>query len=130
VQVVKVSRRDLAAALAQKQLGGTTVAATMMACAMAGIDVFATGGTGCHRSSSAPSSRGGNTGGVLARFAGIGGVHRDGHDTMDVSSDLHELGATPAAPAAAGTGLRPPHTPTPSRMGTQVARAWLWSARG
>jgi pseudouridine-5'-phosphate glycosidase len=72
----KLSRRDLAAALAGGWRGGTTVAATMLCAAWAGVRVFATGG--------------------------IGGVHRGGHVTMDVSADLTELGRTPVAVICAG----------------------------
>lgn len=72
----KLSRRDLAAALAQGARGGTTVAATMLCAAWAGVRVFATGG--------------------------IGGVHRGGHVTMDVSADLTELARTPVAVVSAG----------------------------
>lgn len=73
---LKVSRRDLAPALARRALGGTTVAATMRIAAWAGIRLFATGG--------------------------IGGVHRGAEETFDVSSDLAELGTTPAAVVCAG----------------------------
>lgn len=45
-QVMKLSRRDLPFALAQKKMGATTVASTMIAAAMAGIEVFVTGGIG------------------------------------------------------------------------------------
>jgi pseudouridine-5'-phosphate glycosidase len=72
----KLSRRDLAAALARGFRGGTTVAATMLCAAWAGVRVFATGG--------------------------IGGVHRGGHVTMDVSADLTELARTPVAVVCAG----------------------------
>lgn len=72
----KVSRRDFAIYLATKKNGATTVATTMMCCAMAGIKVFATGG--------------------------IGGVHRNGENTMDVSADLQELAHTPVAVVCAG----------------------------
>lgn len=72
----KLSRRDLAAALSQGWRGGTTVAATMLCAAWAGVHVFATGG--------------------------IGGVHRGGHVTMDVSADLTELARTPVAVVSAG----------------------------
>eukprot|EP00117_Sycon_ciliatum_P040664 scpid36370/ scgid29843/ Pseudouridine-5&apos len=72
----KVSRRDLAIALAEKVVGGTTVSATMMAAHWAGIHVFVTGG--------------------------IGGVHRDGENSLDVSADLTELGRTPVAVVCAG----------------------------
>lgn len=74
--VMKVSRRDLAAAAAAKRDGATTVAATMIAAARAGIQVFATGG--------------------------IGGVHRGVEETLDVSADLEELGRTPVAVVCAG----------------------------
>jgi pseudouridylate synthase len=74
--VRKVSRRDLASAVARRQLGATTVAGTMAAAHSAGIAVFATGG--------------------------IGGVHRGGEATMDVSADLTELGRTPVAVVCAG----------------------------
>lgn len=74
--VMKVSRRDLAAAAAAGRDGATTVAATMIAAARAGIPVFATGG--------------------------IGGVHRGVEDTLDVSADLEELGRTPVAVVCAG----------------------------
>ena len=72
----KASRRDLAAALVQGGLAGTTVATTMMIAAMAGIHVFATGG--------------------------IGGVHRGAETTFDISADLEELGRTPVAVVCAG----------------------------
>lgn len=72
----KVSRRDIGATMASKQNGGTTIAATMILSHMAGIDVFATGG--------------------------LGGVHRDGHITMDVSADLTELSRTPVSVVCAG----------------------------
>lgn len=72
----KLSRRDLGTALAQGWRGGTTVAATMLCAARAGIRVFATGG--------------------------IGGVHRGGEHSLDVSADLSELGRTPVAVVCAG----------------------------
>lgn len=74
--VVKVSRADLAAVVANKRTGATTVAGTMMIAAMAGIRTFATGG--------------------------IGGVHRGGESSMDVSADLTELGRTQVAVVCAG----------------------------
>uniref|UniRef100_A0A914HFY9 Carbohydrate kinase PfkB domain-containing protein n=1 Tax=Globodera rostochiensis TaxID=31243 RepID=A0A914HFY9_GLORO len=61
---IKVSRRDLVSCLVEKRVGGTTVAATMWIAQKAGIRIFATGG--------------------------IGGVHRGGENTMDVSADLTE----------------------------------------
>jgi len=72
----KVSRRDVAVYLATGKTGATTVATTMMICAMAGIRVFATGG--------------------------IGGVHRHGESTMDISADLQELANTPVCVVCAG----------------------------
>jgi pseudouridine-5'-phosphate glycosidase len=74
--VAKVSRRDLGAVLARGGDGATTVAATMIAAALAGIRVFATGG--------------------------IGGVHRGGEMSLDVSADLTELGRSPVAVVASG----------------------------
>lgn len=72
----KVSRRDVATYLATGMTGATTVATTMLIASLAGIKVFATGG--------------------------IGGVHRDGENTMDVSADLQELAMTPVAVVCAG----------------------------
>ena len=57
-------------------LVGTTVAATMIIARQAGIRVFATGG--------------------------IGGVHRGGATSLDVSADLQELARTPVAVVCAG----------------------------
>ncbi|XP_034840817.1 uncharacterized protein [Maniola hyperantus] len=64
--VIKASRRDLAPVIAGQQDGATTVAGTIIAAELADIPVFVTGG--------------------------IGGVHREGEDTMDISADLTELG--------------------------------------
>lgn len=75
-EVVKVSRRDLPVVLTNKQSGATTVAATMICAHSAGIQVFATGG--------------------------IGGVHRNGQQTMDISADLPELARTPVIVVCAG----------------------------
>lgn len=74
--VRKVSRRDLAYAIAKKELGATTVATTMYCAALAGIQFFVTGG--------------------------IGGVHRGFNDTMDVSADLEELANTDVNVICAG----------------------------
>jgi pseudouridine-5'-phosphate glycosidase len=74
--VAKLSRADLAACLATGGLGATTVAATMICAALAGIKVFATGG--------------------------IGGVHRGAETSFDISADLLELAATPVTVVAAG----------------------------
>jgi len=75
-QVVKSSRRDIPFLVARKKDGATTVAATMIIAAMAGIRVFATGG--------------------------IGGVHRGVETTMDISADLEELSQTDVAVVCAG----------------------------
>ena len=75
-KVTKASRRDLPILVAQKADGATTVAATMIIAAMAGIKVFATGG--------------------------VGGVHRGAETTMDISADLEELAQTPVAVVCAG----------------------------
>eukprot|EP01033_Poteriospumella_lacustris_P010636 gene10636-7568_t len=75
-QVVKASTRDLAFVVAAKKHGATTVASTMRLAHLAGISVFATGG--------------------------LGGVHRGAETTMDVSTDLIELGRTPVAVVCAG----------------------------
>jgi pseudouridine-5'-phosphate glycosidase len=74
--VLKVSRRDLAVALATRRLGATTVAGTMLCASLAGIRFFATGG--------------------------IGGVHRGAASSMDISADLTELGRTPVLVVCAG----------------------------
>jgi pseudouridine-5'-phosphate glycosidase len=73
---LKVSRRDLAWVLAQKKLGATTVAATMICAKLAGIEVFVTGG--------------------------IGGVHRGAETSFDISADLQELARTSVAVVCAG----------------------------
>lgn len=75
-EVTKVSRRDIPFIVAGKKDGATTVAATMILAAMAGIKVFATGG--------------------------IGGVHRGAQQTFDISADLQELANTDVAVVCAG----------------------------
>lgn len=72
--VRKISRRDFGSVIANRQMGATTVAATMLIAHGAGIKVFATGG--------------------------IGGVHRG--LAGDVSADLVELSQTPVAVVCAG----------------------------
>ena len=74
--MLKLSRNDLAYAIATGQPGATTVAATMICAHLAGIRVFATGG--------------------------IGGVHRGAETTFDISADLEELARTPVAVVCAG----------------------------
>ena len=73
---LKLSRRDLPAALASGALGATTVAGTMICAHLAGIEVFVTGG--------------------------IGGVHRGAERSFDISADLQELARTPVAVVCAG----------------------------
>ncbi|KAF7347872.1 Indigoidine synthase A-like protein [Mycena venus] len=73
---VKISRRDIAPALASKADGGTTICATLIFAALANIKVFATGG--------------------------LGGVHRGGENSMDVSADLQELTRCPVGLVSAG----------------------------
>ncbi len=74
--MAKASTRDLAYLLATGRSGATTVAATMRLAALAGIDVFATGG--------------------------IGGVHRGAAESFDISADLTELATTPVTVVSAG----------------------------
>ena len=77
--VLKVSRRDLPIVVAKKLTGATTVATTMILAELAGVRVFATGG--------------------------IGGVHRGGEDSMDISADLQELAHTSVAVVCAGAKM-------------------------
>ena len=72
----KASRANLAAVLVGGGWAGTTVSATMIAAHLAGIRVFATGG--------------------------IGGVHRGGAQTLDISADLDELARTPVLVVCSG----------------------------
>ncbi|KOS16684.1 Pseudouridine-metabolizing bifunctional protein [Escovopsis weberi] len=77
----KASRRDIAylvgMGLAGRKIhGGTTIAGTMLLARLAGIRVFGTGG--------------------------LGGVHRGGEASMDVSADLTELGRTRVAVVSSG----------------------------
>ena len=74
--VAKLSRADMAVCIARGGTGATTVAATMIAARLAGIEVFATGG--------------------------IGGVHRGAEESFDISADLMELAQTPVTVVAAG----------------------------
>ena len=73
---MKLSRADLAFAVAAGRTGGTTVAATMLAAALCGIKVFATGG--------------------------IGGVHRGAAESFDISADLEEFARSPIIVVSAG----------------------------
>jgi len=74
--IMKVSTRDLPYVVSKGISGATTVASTMRIAAMAGIAVFATGG--------------------------MGGVHRGGTETFDISADLTELSMTNVAVVTAG----------------------------
>ncbi len=74
--LVKLSKRDIAPAVALGRSGATTVAATVALAAGAGIGVFATGG--------------------------LGGVHRGARDTWDVSADLDVLAGTPVLVVCSG----------------------------
>lgn len=76
VGALKASRATLASAIGANGWAGTTVSATMIAARRAGIDVFATGG--------------------------IGGVHRGGAQTLDISADLEELARTPVMVVCSG----------------------------
>jgi pseudouridine-5'-phosphate glycosidase len=75
-EVIKVSTRDIAYVIAREQTGATTVAATSLIASWVGIRVFVTGG--------------------------VGGVHRDYNETMDVSNDLVELGRIQVCVVSAG----------------------------
>ncbi|HLH84179.1 MAG TPA: pseudouridine-5'-phosphate glycosidase, partial [Trebonia sp.] len=74
--VIKVSSRDLGLAMAGKRTAGTTVAATSVLAARAGIRVFATGG--------------------------LGGVHRGFAGSLDESADLTALSRIPVTVVSAG----------------------------
>ncbi len=74
--VVKVGGRDLAMAMAARRTAGTTVAATSLLAARAGIRVFATGG--------------------------LGGVHRGFAESPDESGDLTVLSRTAITVVSAG----------------------------
>src|ERR1700760_4409744 len=74
--VVKVAARDLPLAMVGKRTAGTTVAATSVLAARAGIRVFATGG--------------------------LGGVHRGFAESLDESADLTVLSRIPITVVSAG----------------------------
>ncbi len=74
--IAKVSRRDMPLIIAKEMDGATTVATTMLCSSLAGIRFFATGG--------------------------IGGVHRNGQNTLDISADLMELSRTNVGVVSAG----------------------------
>lgn len=98
-RVAKVSRRDLAAVVSSGGHGATTVSATMVLAHAAGIQVFVTGG--------------------------IGGVHRGGQDSLDISADLVELARTPMVRASLGPPgrtLAPPLSAQGDAMLTHASR--------
>ncbi len=74
--IAKVSKRDIPVVMAKKEWGATTVSATIIFAARAGIKFFVTGG--------------------------IGGVHRGAEHTFDVSRDLYELADEPVTVICAG----------------------------
>ncbi len=74
--VVKCSARDVALVAARGAMGATTVAGTCLLAAAAGVRVFATGG--------------------------IGGVHRSGERSLDISADLGALGRYPVLVVSSG----------------------------
>lgn len=74
--VRKLSIRDLPTAMARKEDGATTVAATMFLSSTAGVKVFATGG--------------------------IGGVHRGIPHPLDISADIPALANIPQLVVSAG----------------------------
>lgn len=72
----KAGARDIAACVAQRALGATTVGGTLAVCRLLGIRFMGTGG--------------------------IGGVHRGFAETLDISSDLGQLARTPAMVVCSG----------------------------
>jgi pseudouridine-5'-phosphate glycosidase len=72
----KVGPRDLAPTIVDRAAGATTVAGTLAAARLCGIQFMATGG--------------------------LGGVHRGAERTWDVSADLAELASTPACVVSSG----------------------------
>jgi pseudouridine-5'-phosphate glycosidase len=74
--VLKLSRADLPYGLTSGRTGATTIAATMICAALAGIRVFGTGG--------------------------LGGVHRGAETSFDISADLTELARSNVIVVAGG----------------------------
>jgi pseudouridine-5'-phosphate glycosidase len=102
--VLKASRRDLAAAVAEGKTAATTVAATMALAALAGIRVFATGGIGgAHRAVATNSTA------QTDEDNQLNSLHCVAHlppspvaAAWDISADLTELSRTPVAVVCAG----------------------------
>lgn len=74
--IKKTNLGNFSTVIACKHTGATTVATSITAASIAGIDVFATGG--------------------------IGGVHRDFNETFDISSDLTALASNPVVVVCSG----------------------------
>ncbi len=74
--VKKISKREIGIAITKKWTGATTASATMQIAHQANIPVFATGG--------------------------IGGVHKNGDRSFDISEDLSALSKTPMIVISAG----------------------------
>ncbi|HSA81970.1 MAG TPA: pseudouridine-5'-phosphate glycosidase [Geminicoccaceae bacterium] len=75
-EVAKCTTRDLPRVLVGGELGATTIAATIFIASQVGISVMATGG--------------------------LGGVHRGGEHSMDISADLDELARRPVVVVCSG----------------------------
>ena len=75
-RVEKVSSSNLNSTLFSKKVGGTTVAGSLRICDLASISVFVTGG--------------------------IGGVHRDVSESMDISADLQAIKESKTITVCAG----------------------------
>ena len=74
--VEKVSSSNLDSTIFSKKAGGTTVSGSLRICSLASISVFVTGG--------------------------IGGVHRDASESMDVSADLQAIKESKVITVCAG----------------------------
>lgn len=75
-KIIKTSKKDIPFIVSQNLCGATTVCATMYIASLANIKIMATGG--------------------------IGGVHRNFSETLDISADLEELGTTDVAVVCSG----------------------------
>lgn len=97
----KISRRDIGPALAMGANGGTTCSATLIFAAMAGIKVFYLFSNYCSVPGVYANTRSSQQAGKsvdaaplypsLSMQYSLGGVHRGGENSMDVSADLQEL---------------------------------------
>lgn len=75
-KIIKTSKKDIPFIVSQNLCGATTVCATMYIASLANIKIMATGG--------------------------IGGVHRNFSETLDISADLEELATTDVAVVCSG----------------------------